>query len=114
MNATSDQLTWIEEFLTQRGLHFNEFDRLWKILEAARIDQRNPGDGTPISYEHAEQIRSWLYHNHGAGSGQPQPSYRSTSYPGKLSGHTHRADRNGNCDVCGAEMFDPSLRASAV
>lgn len=96
--ATSSQVTKIEQFLTGRNLYFDDFDRLWSLLEAHRADERCPGDGARITVAHATQIMAWLERNHGAGARRP--------------GHPHSADRNGNCVVCGAEMSDPNLAAS--
>lgn len=63
--ASSKQLGFMEDILTRNGLYHNEFERLWKMLEAARIDERTPGDGTPISMQRAHEIIQWLLrHNY--------------------------------------------------
>jgi hypothetical protein len=97
--ASSAQITEIEQFLTARELHFNEYDRLWAILEAHRIDERCPGDGTPIAAGHAARIMAWLRRNADRDAPQQRPVQ---------VGCRHVADRNGNCVTCGAEMFDTS------
>jgi hypothetical protein len=61
--ATSDQITRIEEILTSHDLYHNEYDRLWSLLEAHRIDERTHGDGSPIPYARAELILAWLGRN---------------------------------------------------
>ena len=107
--ATDDQITWIESFLTHRNLYLGHFDRLWKLLEMHRLNERDRSDGSPISREHADRIVGWLYRKHGAGSGQPQPQLWNGGAVLGNPGCRHHADRNGNCVTCGAEMFDPSL-----
>jgi hypothetical protein len=52
--------TMIENFLMEKRLHFGRFDRLWSRLEAHRIDERVPGDGTRIPEADLEAIWKWL------------------------------------------------------
>jgi hypothetical protein len=59
-NASDAQLTRLEATLTDNNLHGNHWDRLWAILEAARIDERSPGDGAPLAPERATEIITWL------------------------------------------------------
>jgi|SRR6266705_1934034 len=95
ITATSDQITWLENTLTAHELYAGDYDRLWSALEAHRIDERTPGDGSRIAYDHAEEIIAWVRRQ----TGQAPPRI----------GCAHRADRNGNCIGCGAELTDPSL-----
>lgn len=59
-NASNQQLTQIEDLLSTNQLYTGRYDRLWAELEAARIDQRTPGDGSPMAPERAELIWAWL------------------------------------------------------
>lgn len=67
-NASSEQLTNIENLLSTNQLYTGRYDRLWAELEAARIDQREPGDGTPMSPARASEIWAWLNRAHAAGT----------------------------------------------
>jgi hypothetical protein len=62
-NASAAQIKRIEDFLSARQLYCNEYDRLWNQLEAHRINERTPGDGTPISADRADLIWAWLHRN---------------------------------------------------
>jgi hypothetical protein len=52
--------TMIENFLMEHNLHFGRFDVLWSRLEAHRIDERVPGDGTRMSEADLKGIWEWL------------------------------------------------------
>jgi hypothetical protein len=128
IKATATQIDYLEKTLTQHELYFGHYDRLWAMLEAHRIDERTPGDGTPIGRYHADQIIGWVNRQIGyrylrpLPEGPARPATRNT--PAGASawafedaeaasmrpGHRHYADRNGNCVTCGAEMADPGLR----
>jgi len=58
--ATDKQVSYLEALLTQHKLYDGHYDRLWKILEAHRIDQRTPGDGTRMTREAASQAIDWV------------------------------------------------------
>jgi hypothetical protein len=98
--ATDEQITYLEQTLTQHKLYAGHYDRLSAMLEAHRIDERCPGDGTPIERRHADQIIAWVNRQIGIDNLRPLPRV----------GCRHRADRNGNCVTCGAEMYDTSAR----
>jgi hypothetical protein len=55
---------WIESFLEHRGLFANEYDRLWKLLESHRLNERDSADGAALSIVHADQIMKWLIRKH--------------------------------------------------
>lgn len=59
-NATPKQLKYIEDILWRNELYNNEFERLWAILEAARIDEAHPGDGSPMPKTQASATITWL------------------------------------------------------
>jgi hypothetical protein len=61
--ATDKQVTLIEKILTERELYYGEYDRLWKRLEAHRINERTPGEGTWIECKNASKIIDWLFRN---------------------------------------------------
>ncbi len=98
--ATDEQITYLEQTLTQHTLYAGHYDRLWSMMEAHRIDERCPGDGTRIERRHADQIIAWVNRQIGIDNLRPLPR----------AGHRHTADRNGNCVTCGAEMYDTSMR----
>jgi hypothetical protein len=52
--------TMIENFLMENNLHFGRFDRLWSRLEAHRIDEQVPGDGTRMSEADLKEAWDWL------------------------------------------------------
>jgi hypothetical protein len=58
--ATSEQLGNIEDLLSTNQLYTGRYDRLWAELEAARIDERERGDGSPMSAQRATEIWTWL------------------------------------------------------
>jgi Family of unknown function (DUF6011) len=59
-NASDAQLTRLEATLTDNGLYGDHWDRLWKILEAARLHERDASDGAPLSPSRATEIITWL------------------------------------------------------
>lgn len=103
--ATDGQLSYLEDALSANALYDGHYDRLWKILEAARIDMRRRGDGAPLSARQAAEIRVWL-------DRQIAGLHAVTPLRRQIPGCRHRADRNGNCVTCGAEMPGPSLRGA--
>jgi hypothetical protein len=56
----TDYATMIENLLSARELHSGRFDLLWSRLEAHRIDERDPGDGTRIPEADLKGIWEWL------------------------------------------------------
>lgn len=58
--ATTKMVGYLEWLLTEHNLYFNEFDRLWKLLEAHRIDEQNPGDGARIPFEQASKAIDYV------------------------------------------------------
>jgi hypothetical protein len=60
MASRNGTATQIEQFLTRHELFTGRFDRLWSRLEAHRIDERVPGDGTRMSNQELNEILSWL------------------------------------------------------
>ena len=99
ITATPDQVSHIVRILDTCNLHGGAYERLWAAVEAAEIDFRSPGDGSPMGAEYAVSAIEWL-ERHGYSSTGPR-----TPAP---VGCQHRADRNGNCISCGAEMHDTS------
>jgi len=92
--ADTGQITEIEQFLTARALYFNDFDRLWKMLEAHRIDERNPGDGTRIDRDQAAKIMGWLQRNHGGQrAAAPARTQRRGGKPSATPGVYKKAGR---------------------
>lgn len=107
MYATDAQLSYLEDALSANQLYSGHYDRLWAILEAARIDERQRGDGTPLSSRQAADIRVWL-------DRQIARLHAVTPLRRRIPGCHHVADRHGNCVTCGAEMYDASLTRTAV
>lgn len=58
--ATDAQISYLERLLTDNELHTGDYDRLWKILEAHRIDMRTPGDGTRMLKSTASDAIDWV------------------------------------------------------
>lgn len=58
--ATQAQVDWMKETLLQYQLFTGHYDRLWKLLEVHEVDVRNPGDGTRMSRQTADQTVAWL------------------------------------------------------
>src|SRR5689334_19702749 len=110
--ATPNQIKTLEDMLTEHNLHTGEYDRLWAILEAHRVDMKVPGDGSRMLFEVASKTIAWLIRQVDSGRASYWCSHIRAVGAGQLSapiGHRHVADRNGNCHTCGVEMFDPSL-----
>jgi hypothetical protein len=59
-NATGATLTRIERTLTANDLYAGDYDRLWKLLQMARLHEDDPSDGAPIPAAQASQIITWL------------------------------------------------------
>jgi hypothetical protein len=76
MDATGNQLTRIERTLTDHKLYGGDYDRLWKLLQMARLHEADPGDGAPIPAAQASAIITWL---DGRGYGPPKTARRA--YP---------------------------------
>jgi len=127
-SATSGQIGRIEKILTANELYFNNWDRTWARLEAHRIDEREPGDGTRITWTMAQLMLDWLaahgytdpprlhpgsFSRHCPACGFAHTSQDTACPRRRAPGCQHSADRNGNCRTCGAEMFDPSLAGGA-
>lgn len=103
--ATDAQIGRIENTLTANQLYSGDFDRLWKILEAHRIDQRNPGDGTPMRKQTASRTIDWLTAQgytpwSGKGdTGLPDPKAPRGPVPCPVpEGHYATPSRTGNND----------------
>lgn len=111
-SATNEQITYLEQTLLQHKLFTDHYDRLWAMLEAHCIDERHPGDGTRIERQHADQIIAWVNRQIGVDNLRSLSPNVARVFNSQPVSHRHHADRNGNCYTCGAEMFDPSLRAS--
>lgn len=88
----ADKIEWIETFLASRDLFGNDFDRLWKLLGAHRLNERDPADGCPIPDAQATAIVGWLYRNYGAGSPDCDPG-RTLGVPVSLPRPAMRAAR---------------------
>ena len=54
-----DYATLIERFMTDNSLFTGRYDRLWSRLEAHRIDERMPGDGTLMAT--SELLTAWRW-----------------------------------------------------
>jgi len=93
--ASDAQLSRIERTLTANNLYHNDWDRLWHILEAARVDERERGDGTPIYKGHATQIITWLARQ---GYEPPAPAARADGAD-VADGYYAVASRTGHNDL---------------
>ena len=92
-NASAAQLSRLERTLTDNDLHGGHYERLWAILEAARIDERTPGDGTPFPPAQASATIDWV----GAQGYYPKPAAgQQTPYPKVPAGHYATTSRTGN------------------
>jgi hypothetical protein len=58
--ATTAQIEYLEKLLTENELYTGDYDRLWSLLEAHRIDLRTPGDGTRIPLDQASAAIDWV------------------------------------------------------
>ena len=58
--ASSDQVKTMEDLMTRHDLYLGHWDRAWKILEAHRIDERTPGDGTRLTEAQANRMLRWM------------------------------------------------------
>jgi len=58
--ARNDTISAIEDILVRNELYAGAYDRLWKELQAHRIDERQRGDGSPMSQARAAMIYGWL------------------------------------------------------
>jgi hypothetical protein len=58
--ATTPQIELLEKLLTEHKLYDGHYDRLWSILEAHRVDMRNPGDGTRMLKQQASDSIDWV------------------------------------------------------
>jgi hypothetical protein len=58
--ATLEQVERLEKLLTDNELYTGHYDRLWKMLEAHRIDLRERGDGTRMTVETANEAFAWV------------------------------------------------------
>jgi hypothetical protein len=87
--ATGKQLSLIEGILTDNGLYDGNWDRTWKRLEAARIDERNPGDGTPVTRREASAMIDYLTgqgyrRSYGRGPAQQAPAQQPSGQPAEV------------------------------
>jgi hypothetical protein len=58
--ATPAQITYLEKLLTENDFYTGDYDRLWSLLEAHRVDLRTPGDGTRIPLDQASAAIDWV------------------------------------------------------
>jgi hypothetical protein len=110
IKATETQIEYLEKTLTQHELYWGHYDRLWAMLEAHRIAEAADArgverDGALMSRYQTDLIIGWVNRQIGHRNLRPLPEG-----PARRPGCRHRADRNGNCVTCGAEMADPGLR----
>jgi hypothetical protein len=78
--ATPDQVRHIVSILDANQLHGGAYERLWAACEAADIDFRTPGDGTPMDAGYAVGAIEWL-EGHGYAATRaaaPVITYRKT------------------------------------
>ena len=55
-----DYASHIEQFMVANSLFSGRYDRLWARLEAHRIDERDPGNGTRITKADLSAIWAWF------------------------------------------------------